>query len=282
VEGDSRDDTFARLRAWKEEDQRVLLNRQHIEPVRDFQERVRAWAALGNLAIEAALGQEWDYLLWCESDLCLPPDLITRLVADDRDVVAPAIFLGGMFYDTWGFIGLDKKPFTNEAPYHKDWVSHGLVELGSVGSVVLFRREVLETGIRFQGSHETGLLRGMSFDARAQGFRVWLDSRLAVIHPTTRWERQQYRLVDIALDGIWPTEEANQAFRELAGSILQRSPLRLGSLDVGEDHPAFSSVREALEAVFGSGSVALRPRLVSEGERSFELLMRLKAVSAHS
>jgi hypothetical protein len=69
VEGDSRDDTFEELARWQAQDPRVELVQHHVEPVVDFDDRVRKWAALGNLAIEGALRTDSTHVLWCESVL---------------------------------------------------------------------------------------------------------------------------------------------------------------------------------------------------------------------
>ena len=271
VEGDSRDDTFAKLCAWRDSDPRVRLVQRHVEPVTDFAHRVRAWAELGNLALEGALETDCTHVLWCESDLVLPPDLLEQLLECDADIVAPAIFLGGWFYDTWGFRGLDGARFTNDAPHHPDWNAHGMVELSSVGSVVLFRREVFDAGVRFRGEYPDGLLAGVCADARKLGFGVFMDSRVAVLHPTTGWRRQQYALerVDVECADCGVAE----AWTDVAREIENEVDVLLGSVDLAGDHPVFEPVRAIAARRMPGRAHRLRVRLASEARKRYALVI---------
>jgi hypothetical protein len=269
VEGDSTDDTYERLSAWAAEDPRVTLAQRHVEPIADYDDRVRKWAALGNLAVEGALATDADYILWCESDLALPHDLLAQLLATDLDIVAPAIFMGGLFYDIWGFRGLDGVKFTNEAPYHQEFHPHGVVPLSSVGSCVLFRREVFEAGVRFRGTFDDGLLVGVCRDAGLLGFRTYMDSRVAVLHPTTLWKRQQYKLervevdCDPSQDGLW-----GDIARDLAAEI----GLELGSIDyTSDDHPVFAPVHAIVNRHLPGRPHRVRVSLASEGRKTYAL-----------
>jgi hypothetical protein len=106
--------------------------------------------------------------------------------------VAPIIYLGGLFYDTWGFRAIDGKRWTNEAPYHPDYEAGRLLPMNSVGSCVLFTRAILDAGIRMRGTYEGGLLVGMCDDSREKGFRVWADTSTAILHPVTQWQHQMW------------------------------------------------------------------------------------------
>ena len=274
VEGDSRDDSWERLSAWAAADPRVLLQKLDVEPLESWDARVQAWAALGNATIEQLQGHEWDYLLWCESDLCLPPDLVQLLLRSDQDIVAPAIHLGGLFYDIWGFRGLDGAHFTNEAPHHPQFHPLGLTELSSVGSAVLFRRAVFDAGIGFRPEWPDGLLAGVCADARARGFRVFCDSRAAVVHPTARWERQQYRLTSVTFDCA-AVHAGGEPLRERVLELVAEvdAPL-LGAAELEVDHPALAGFRKRLETVLPPQSFELLTDLCSQTEREYALVIR--------
>lgn len=269
VEGDSTDDTWARLSAWAATDRRVVLQKIDVEPVTSFEDRVSKWAALGNAALDGLRGRSYDYVLWCESDLSIPPDLVSQLVADAVDVVAPAIFLGGMFYDTWGFRGLDGRRFQNVMPYHSDYRPFGLIELASVGSTVLFRRAVLDTGLRFRGVYENGLLVGLCSDARARGFRVFLDSRVAVVHPTSSWRRQQYKLARVRLE----PHGTEIPLADVLERLPQGAPL-LGSPEFPAGHAVLADLVRLLQGPFPPGKFALSTALCSEGDKQYTLVIR--------
>lgn len=273
IEGDSRDRTWDALSDWAEADRRVILAKMDVEPLATWDDRIRAWAALGNATIEQLRGHAWDYLLWCESDLVLPPDLVALLLRCGEDIVAPAVFLGGLFYDTWGFRSLDGSHFRNEPPYHPDFHPMGKTELASVGSCVLFKRAVFDSGIRFRGAYPDGLLAGVCADARARQFRVFVDSRAAILHPTLRWERQQYRLADVAVEcrALRPEDPRHAAVvrRVRAGA----APL-IGGAELPSDHPVLADVRRRIEEVLPGGSFELATRLKSQAEREYTLVVR--------
>jgi hypothetical protein len=268
VEGDSSDDTYERLSAWAAEDERVTLIQHNVEPVADFDDRIRKWAELGNLAFEAALATGADYILWCESDLTIPHDLILQLSACDLDIVAPAIWLGGMFYDSWGFRGLDGVRFTGEAPYHTDFQVHDRVELSSVGSCVLFRRAIFEAGIRFRGTYDDGLLVGVCKDAAPLGFRTYIETRIAVLHPTTSWRRQQYTLERVEVECAPDNEEL---WADVTCDLASEVTLALGCCDFPGEHPVFDPVREIVARHLPGRPHRVRVGLASEARKTYAL-----------
>jgi Cryptococcal mannosyltransferase 1 len=268
VEGDSTDDTYERLTAWAAEDPRVTVAQQHVEPVLDFDDRVRKWAALGNLAIEGALATHADYILWCESDLALPHDLLAQLLASESDIVAPAIFMGGLFYDIWGFRGMDGVRFTGEAPYHRDFHPHGRVQLSSVGSCVLFGRAVFEAGVRFRGTYEDGLLVGVCHDAGLLGFRTYVDTRVAVLHPTTLWRRQQYTLERVDVD-CEPSQD--EAWADVARDLASEVTLTLGTIEYEGEHPVDAPVHAIVNRHLPGRPHRIRVSLASEGRKTYAI-----------
>ena len=271
VEGDSTDDTFARLEAWARDDSRVRLSKVDVEPVADFADRVAKWAALGNVAIEQALGTTCDRLLWCESDLVIPNDLLEQLLSEPCGIVAPAIFLGSMFYDTWGFRGVDGARFTNHAPYHEEFRHHALVPLSSVGSCVLFRREMFERGVRFRGSYDDGLLVGVCRDGSALGFHTFMDSRVAILHPTSQWRKQQYRMQSVDVQCFRPA--SLDALAGAAKHIAANVQVLIGSVDLAGDHPVFSPVHDVMRAHLGATPYRLRICLTSERDKQYALVL---------
>ncbi|QJR36437.1 hypothetical protein [Gemmatimonas groenlandica] len=271
VEGDSTDDSHARLQAWAAADSRVTLSKVDVEPVADFADRVRKWAMLGNVAVEQALATDCTHVLWCESDLVLPFDLLDQLLAEPADIVAPAIFLGTLFYDTWGFRGLDGARFNNEAPYHREFRHHARVPLSSVGSCVLFRRELFDQGVRFRGSYDDGLLVGVCRDAAALGFQTYMDSRIAIVHPTSLWKRQQYTLGAVDVQCFRP--ENNDLLARAAQRVVSDVRITIGSVDMSGDHPVFAPVHDIMRAHLADTPFAVRLRLASERDKQYALIL---------
>jgi hypothetical protein len=229
---------------------------------------------LGNAAIEQLADRPYDFLFWCESDLCLPQDLLSWLLADDVDVVAPGIFLGGMFYDTWGFRALDGTRFANEPPYHKSFAPHALVELASVGSAVLFKRAVIDAGVRFRGTYEDGLLVGFCNDARDNGFRVWMDSRVCVVHPTTAWRSQQYELGGVRLEGFDDDAFTRTVWQDMARKIENTTDLILGNPELPAGHTIFDDLRRMIENWALDTPFSLESALLSESPKRYALIIR--------
>lgn len=271
VEGDSTDDTYARLQAWADADHRVMLQKVDVEPVVDFADRVTKWAMLGNVAVEQALPTNCTHVLWCESDLTLPFDLLDQLLAEPADVVAPAIFLGTLFYDTWGFRGLDGTRFSNEAPYHREFHHHARVPLSSVGSCVLFRRELFDRGVRFRGVYDDGLLVGVCRDAAALGFHTFMDSRVAIVHPTSLWKRQQYTLGTVEVQCFRP--ENHDRLAQAAQQVVAEIRITIGSVDMSGEHPVFAPVHRIMREHLEETPCAVRLRLASERDKTYAIIL---------
>lgn len=202
LEGDSRDDSWRFLQRWAQQDSRVHVAQLHVGKAESAEQMARNWAKVGNACFDLIPAESaHTHVLWLESDLTFPSETARRLLAHGVDVVAPVIFLGGQFYDTWGFRDVAGRRWTNTAPYHPDFGPNRLMPMGSVGSCVLFRRAVFEAGIRMRGTYENGLLVGMCNDARAAGLRVWADTGTAILHPVDQWERQMWHIDEVTIEG---------------------------------------------------------------------------------
>lgn len=194
LEGDSTDDSWEYLKRWSAEDPRVHCIQKHVGQAGGKEDLARRWAEVCNACFDSIPeDSNHTHVLWLEADLTFPSEVAGRLLEHRADVVAPVIFLGGQFYDAWGFRDLNGRHWTNHSPYHPDYAPARLLPMGSVGSCVLFRREILDAGVRMRGTYDDGLLVGMCNDAREKGFRVWADTGTAILHPVNNWERQMWR-----------------------------------------------------------------------------------------
>lgn len=175
-----------------------------------MQERSIAWARTGNLALEDSLSTPSDYTLWVESDLTFSCDLIELLLEPNQDIVAPIVLLGQNFYDSWGFRDLSGRRISNLAKLQDLPQGPGsLIELSSVGSCLLFRSSLLAQGVRMPSGYDNGLLVGFCLAARAKGARVFCRHDVAIVHPTSLWASQVYRVTFCRLGN-------EKAWRELA------------------------------------------------------------------
>jgi hypothetical protein len=184
---------------WDRLDKRVVLVQENKN---DFifdsiEDKTLQWAALCNQGVESSLIFQSDFTLFIEADLCFPFDLIDQLILKNLDITAPVVFLGAGFYDSWGFRKLDGSKIS--------WIGDVNVhtppaELSSVGSCVLFRTEIFSRGVRFRGPFQTGLLVGVCNDARELGYKVWALFSVSIIHPTTSWRGQVWKIKRISIN----------------------------------------------------------------------------------
>ena len=142
-----------------------------------------------------------DYVLWHESDLFTPGDLVSRLAS------VPAACVGGwpvlshspaapwlgpwaprrlfldtpLFYDTWGYRAGGTR-FGNQPPFHDAYRDEPF-QLDSVGSVVLIDADYVRRGARMNG----GALVGLCESIRGMGGEVWCDPGVSVVQPAELW-----------------------------------------------------------------------------------------------
>jgi hypothetical protein len=135
----------------------------------------------------------------------------------NQDVVAPIIMLGQLFYDSWGFRDLSGRRICSLAILQSLPKGPGpLTELLSVGSCLLFRSSLLTQGVRLPSGFENGLLVGFCLAARTIGARVFCRHDVAIVHPTSLWASQVYRVTFCRLgnERVW------QELVPIAGNIL--------------------------------------------------------------
>jgi hypothetical protein len=181
VEGDSVDGTWPALADAQAQDPRISVVRFHTgKPKYGSIVNADRFATLATV-FNCALGHVdlgWsDYVLFLPSDIVYTPDLLTRLLSHDRDIIAPFSWTEhGRLYDTWGFTR-DGKALGRIA---RGSVGDQPVQMDTVGGTVLIRAEVLRAGVRYT-SEEVD--RGFCRMATERGFTVWADPSTAVYHP---------------------------------------------------------------------------------------------------
>lgn len=115
-------------------------------------------------------------LTWATYDMLALIDAVHR--AKDTDIVAPMVFAGARFYDTWAFRKSGTR-FTASAPYHSELGASGVTEVDSVGSCLAMRAKVAQTVIPIGQQCIVSWCAG----ARAQGYSIGVAARLRVSHP---------------------------------------------------------------------------------------------------
>ena len=184
VEGDSKDNTYDALDSWRAGpfyDVIALVKcdtgRPHYGSIVNA-ERFRTLATVFNAGLDA-VDLDWsDFVLMLPSDILYQPDLLTRLVALDKDIVAPFTWKHGIFYDTWAW-SMNDSFFLNFQRQGSDLGDKPL-KMTTIGGTALFRAEVLRAGVRY-GLEDVD--RGFCYQARKLGFTVWADPTTHVEHP---------------------------------------------------------------------------------------------------
>lgn len=186
IENDSTDNTFLQLDDWGANifvD--LTLIGAHDDcpyfPSVDLPQRWTHMAWLQNLVLEE-LDDRDDVFVYVESDLRWLPTEMVRLIdhLQSLDAVSCpnwATQRETRYYDTWGSRkdGLRFEPYE---PYHPAWDGE-LMRMDSVASVLALRADIAR---KTRAKPNTGFV-GWCHDITSQGYEIWLDPKLAVIHP---------------------------------------------------------------------------------------------------
>ncbi|MFM8322927.1 MAG: glycosyltransferase [Chloroflexota bacterium] len=216
LESDSRDGTAgwieAHLNELRGRFQRAELHRQdygfQIDGPRsaaELQRRRRAVMARSrNELLRRALRDE-DWALWIDADLVSwPPDVIERLLAAGKDIVAPSCLAQGtrqafdlnsfklapsagrLDWSPYIIDGLLQPPRGFGRLYLTDLRRHDLVELDGVGgTMLLVKAELHRTGLLFPEEPYKNLIEteGLAALARDLGYTCWGLPNLEIWHP---------------------------------------------------------------------------------------------------
>lgn len=178
VEGDSKTDvTYSHLVYWALKQNLDVWVFQYNtgvpRRVNNRTVRLQALSDTANKALDEIAKDKWaDKVLLLESDILFEPDFLRKLVDKNKKVIAPTIKLvyknKEFFYDLWAFVYANGQRIT-QTP--KEMGSGKLIEMASVGSVVLFDAERVYKGFRFGPRAIKGVGKG------------WWDTSIEVIHP---------------------------------------------------------------------------------------------------
>lgn len=170
------------------------------EPDEQPEQRLERLSVAGDRLL-SMVDDDADYVLWHESDLFTPLDLVGLLAKSSGAAVGgwpvmshstscpelgpvtpKRLFLNPpFFYDTWGYRAGGRR-FGNQPPFH-DVYREEPFRLDSVGSVVLIDADYIRRGARMNG----GALVGLCESIREMGGEVWCDPRVPVVQPAELW-----------------------------------------------------------------------------------------------
>lgn len=186
VVGDSSDDTEEKLNHVRAEywGKDIILIRHDTGIAGDDPKtRLLRASQTANAGLDAVRGDD-QYVLWHESDLRSPEDVVTRFLATGKGPVAGWVTLGenGIFYDTFAYTR-DGRRFRNQAPYHDCYWPDRIFEVDSFGSCWMGYAADIRDGVRCQGMGVLDLCAGF----KARGRRLWVDPRIPIVQPVELW-----------------------------------------------------------------------------------------------
>jgi cellulose synthase/poly-beta-1,6-N-acetylglucosamine synthase-like glycosyltransferase len=150
-------------------------------------------------AARTFLQGEYDALLFVDSDMVVPPDLLTRLIGHDKDIVSALAFRRTPGYEPCIFMECNEQ----DAKFYLDYPK-GLTEIEGVGmACTLIKRKVFETVPEPWFFPHKILGEDLSFCVRAReaGFKIYCDTTLICGHvgieTITDRHYQEYRRLSI-------------------------------------------------------------------------------------
>lgn len=180
LEGNSKDSSWQVLSDFAHKHQGVWLTKFDVD---EAVSRYKRLAVLKNRVINEALTDE-EFVLWLDSDLVdLPISLLRELIKANVDVVAPYVLVEDTdkFYDHLAFRkdGL-KIMFPDGVPVCP--LPADIFEVDSVGTCMLVNAGVYRKGVRYPESDAESEQVLFCEAAKKNGFRVFADPHLKVIH----------------------------------------------------------------------------------------------------
>jgi cellulose synthase/poly-beta-1,6-N-acetylglucosamine synthase-like glycosyltransferase len=131
-------------------------------------------------AVETFLSGDYDSLLFVDSDMVTPPDLLTKLIKADKDIVSALAFKRFPPYEPCIF----KELTQDGAGFYLDY-SKGLIKVAGVGmACTLIKRKVLEELEKplFYPNGNLGEDLSFCLRAKARGFEIFCDTQLICGH----------------------------------------------------------------------------------------------------
>lgn len=208
VEGDSTDETWELLKNESSRRPNLVIKKYDqnipIMPSVAHPARLKSLSASANLAVQTAVNEIGaDYVLWLESDLSYPPDMIERLMKWDKDIMAPMIFLKNTkrFYDCWAFRSGDDPTFTVPEreigcfqpffPFHPVYDPEHIFKVDTAGSALLIKSDSIKNGAHF--TDEEAIV-GFCKTAGALGYQTWVDPKTTIWHPAFGLRKTYFKL----------------------------------------------------------------------------------------
>jgi GT2 family glycosyltransferase len=191
LEGDSKDNTADTLKIYASERNNVKIFHQSatygMVTSTDDPNRIASVSRLGTRLINEAK-EHCQYVMFVESDLIMPDNLISTLLSDIEQlkagIVAPIamLYAQNIFYDTWAFRNLDDSRWQGHHPFsHVIDQYERFIPMKSVGSCAIIDGEALRKGANFN----EGAFVELCNNVRSLGYEIYADKLLRIWHPSS-------------------------------------------------------------------------------------------------
>lgn len=129
---------------------------------------------LRNELLDVVCEKDPDYYFSLDSDILIPPDCLTKLIADQKDAVSPQVNMSSKK------IAPNVMTFKNNQALRENYSSNRLQKVDIIMAAVLMSRRVYKN-VRYK-FHSQGEDIGWSQDAKKKGYDLWWDPRIICRH----------------------------------------------------------------------------------------------------
>lgn len=147
------------------------------------------YASRNELA-KIAVKEEYDYIVWFDSDMVFEPDTLQRLVKhldEGKDIISGIYFRRAMPYTPVLFKWLDPNSILNSWQGYDDYPKNSVFEIAGMGfGCVAMKTDVLldtgESGQWFTPIKGFGEDLSFCIRAKEKGYKIWCDSSIKLGH----------------------------------------------------------------------------------------------------
>lgn len=135
-----------------------------------------------------AMKEEADYILWLDSDMVFSPDLLEKLIDDDKDMVSGIYFRRTSPWTPVIFKDSELKDSRLEWTDYVEYPKETLFKVAGAGfGCVLMKTDILfdmvgRFGDWFSPLYNSGEDLSFCYRARELGYEIWCDSRVKCGH----------------------------------------------------------------------------------------------------
>lgn len=135
-----------------------------------------------------AMKDEFDYVLWLDSDMVFSPDILEKLIADDKDMVSGLYFRRTSPYTPVIFKDSELKDGRLVWSDYTDYPKGELFKVAGAGfGCVLMKTDMIfdmigKYGDWFTPLYSSGEDLSFCYRARELGYEIWCDSRIKCGH----------------------------------------------------------------------------------------------------